>query len=57
MRRSAEGWGPIREMEQAVDADLFLDAQNQWDEDSTHCLVLLYEMFLHAVAKGQKEAK
>ena len=56
-RRSTEGWGPIREMEWTVDVDLFLNTQNQWAEDSPHCLILLYEMFLHAVAKGQKEAK
>ena len=51
------GAGPIREMEWAVDVDLFLNAQNQWAEDSPHHLVLLYEMFLHVAAKGQKEAK
>ena len=56
-RRSTEGWGPIREMEWAVDVDLFLNAQNQWAEDSPHHLVLLYEMFLHVVAEGQKEGK
>ena len=56
-RRSAEGWGPVREMEQVVDVDLFLNAQNQLAEDSPHHLILLYEMFLHAAAKGQKEAK
>ena len=44
-------------MEQVVDVDLFLNAQNQWAEDSPHCLILLYEMFLHVAAKGQKEAK
>ena len=56
-RRSPEGQGPIREMEWAVDVDLFLNAQNQWAEDSPHCLILLYEMFLHAAAEGRKEAK
>ena len=53
----AEGQGPIREMEQVVDVDLFLNTQNQWAEDSPHCLVLLYEMFLHAAAEGWKEEK
>ena len=52
-----EGQGPIREMEWAVDVDLFLNAQNQWAEDSPHRLVLLYEMFLHVAAERQKEAK
>ena len=56
-RRSAEGQGPVREMEQVVEVDLFLNAQNQWAEDSPHCLVLLYKMFLHAAAKGRKEVK
>ena len=56
-RRSAKGWGPIREIEWVVDVDLFLNTQNQWAEDSPHCLVLLYEMFLHVAAEGQKEAK
>ena len=56
-KRSAEGWRPIREMEQVVDVDLFLNAQNQWAEDSPHHLILLYKMFLHAAAVGWKEAK
>ena len=56
-RRSTKGQGSIREMEWVVDVDLFLDAQNQWAEDSPHHLILLYEMFLHAAAEGLKEAK
>ena len=44
-------------MEWVVDVDLFLNAQNQWAEDSPHHLILLYKMFLHAAAEGQKEAK
>ena len=56
-RRSADGRGPIREMEWVVDVDLFLNAQNQWAEDSPHRLILLYKMFLHAAAEGQKEVK
>ena len=37
--------------------DLFLSTQNHWADDSPHCLVILHEMFLHATAKGQKEAE
>ena len=44
-------------MEWAVDVDLFLSTQNHWADDSPHCLVILHEMFLHATAKGQKEAE
>ena len=55
--RSAEGWGPIREMEWAVDVDLFLSAQNHWADNSPHHLVILHEMFLHATSEGQKEVE
>ena len=44
-------------MEWVVDVDLFLNTQNQWAENSPHHLILLYKMFLHAVAKGQKGEK
>ena len=44
-------------MEQAVDVDLFLSTQNHWADDSPHHLMILHEMFLHATAKGQKEAE
>ena len=47
----------MREMERAVDMDLFLEAQEQWARDSPHCLVILHEMFLHAASEGQKEAE
>ena len=56
-RRSAEEQKPVREMERAVDIDLFLEAQRQWAKDSPHCLVILHEMFLHAESQGQKEAE
>ena len=55
--RSTEELKPMREMERAVDVDLFLEAQEQWAKDSPHWLVILHEMFLHAVYKGQKEAE
>ena len=44
-------------MEWVVDVDLFLSAQNHWADDSPHRLVILHEMFLHATAKGWKEAE
>ena len=56
-QRSAEEQEPIREMERAVDVDLFLEAQKQWAKDSPHHLVILHEMFIHAESQGQKEAE
>ena len=38
----------MREMERAVDVDLFLEAQEQWAKDSPHWLIILHEMFLDA---------
>ena len=55
--RSAEEWKPMREMERAVDVDLFLEAQEQWAKDSPHQLIILHEMFLHAAYEGQKEVE
>ena len=40
-----------------MDVELFLEGQTKWEEDSPHWLVMLYEMFRHAAAKGQKEAE
>ena len=37
--------------------ELFLGIQDQWAEDSPHHLVILYEMFRHVAAEGQKEAE
>ena len=56
-QRSTEEWKPMREMERAVDVDLFLEAQRQWAKDSPHRLVILHEMFLHVESQGQKEAE
>ena len=55
--RSTEEQRPMCEMERVMDVDLFLGAQDQWAEDSPHCLTILHEMFLHAASKGQKEAE
>ena len=56
-QRSAEERRPICKMERALDVDLFLGAQDQWAEDSPHCLTILHEMFLHATSEGRKEAE
>ena len=48
---------PVRETERMMDVELFLEGQTKWEEDSPHWLVMLYEMFKHAAAKGWKEAE
>ena len=40
-----------------MDVQLFLESQTLWEEDSPHCLAIMHEMFQHAAAKGEKEAK
>ena len=40
-----------------MDMELFLGLQERWAEDSPHCLVILFKMFRHAAAEGQKEAE
>ena len=55
--RSPEEWRPVCEMERALDVDLFLGTQDQWVEDSPHCLMILHEMFLCATSEGRKEAE
>ena len=56
-KRFAEEHRPVRELEQAMDVELFFELQNSWPEDSPHCLVILHEMFWHAAIEGQKEAE
>ena len=51
------GEDPLGKLEWVVDVDLFLSTQNHWAEDSPHRLMILHEMFLHATAKGWKEAE
>ena len=55
--RSAKEHRPVRELERAVDVELFLELQSSWPEDSPHCLMILHEMFQHAAIEGQKEAE
>ena len=38
-----------------MDVELFLEGQARWEGDSPHCLVILHEMFQHALEQGQKE--
>ena len=56
-QRSAEELRPVHELEWAIDVELFLELQNNWPEDSPHCLVILHEMFWHAAIEGWKEAE
>ena len=54
-QRSTVEWRPVRELERAMDVDLFLEMQGKWAEDSPHHLVILHKMFCHATSEGQKE--
>ena len=56
-RQATDERRPVREMERIMDVELFLGIQNQWAEDSPHCIVILHKMFQHAATKGQKEAE
>ena len=56
-KRSTEEHRPVRELEQAMDVELFLELQNSWPEDSPHRFVILHEMFQHAAMEGQKEVE
>ena len=47
----------FREAQQIVESDLFLDEYPQWDLGTPHQPIILHEMFLHAAARGQKEAE
>ena len=40
-----------------MDVELFLEWQARWEVDSPHCLVILHEMFQHALEQGWKEAE
>ena len=45
----------VREAERQLDADTFLDKYLRWEPHGCHCLFLIYQIFAHAVATGQKE--
>ena len=55
--RATDEWKLVREMERIMHVELFLGLQDQWEEDSPHHLVILYEMFWHVVVKGWKDAE
>ena len=55
--QSAEEHRSVRELEQTMDVDLFLDLQRNWPEDSPHHLVILYKMCWHAANEEWKEAE
>ena len=55
--QSTDEWKPVWEMKRVMDVELFLGIQENWAEDSPHCLVVPYEMFRHATIEGWKEAE
>ena len=56
-RRSTVERRLVRELERAMDVDLFLEIQSNWAKDSPHGLVILHKMFCHDASEGQKEAE
>ena len=47
----------IREMEQHMDAEMFLDEYPHWEVRGLHCPLILQEMFLQAAHLGQIEVE
>ena len=47
----------FREAQCIVESDLFLDEYPRWDLGTPHWPVILHKMFLHATARGWKEAE
>ena len=47
----------LREVERAIEAELFLDKYPWWGLGTPYQMVILHEMFLHAAGWGQKEAE
>ena len=47
----------VQETEWLMDVDLFLGGQAGWEADSSHCLMLLHEMFQHTSKQRQKEVE
>ena len=39
----------VQEAERVMDIELFLEGQVKWEADSPHHLMMLYEMFHHAM--------
>ena len=40
--QATDEWKPVRKMERIMDVELFLRIQDQWAEDSPHCVVILH---------------
>ena len=40
-----------------MDVELFLEGQAGWEVNTPHHLVMLHEMFQHALEQGHKEAE
>ena len=55
--QAADEQRPVREMEQEMDVELFLEGQARWEEDSPHHLAIMHKLFQHAAAEGQKEVE
>ena len=36
---------PVREVERAMDLELFWESWERWEEDSPYCAVLMHKMF------------
>ena len=47
----------VREAEQRIDAELFLDEYPRWELGAPHWWVILHKMFLHTAEQGHKEAE
>ena len=47
----------VREAEQRIDTELFLDKYPRWELGAPHQSIIPHEMFLHAVDSGQKEVE
>ena len=47
----------VRETEQRIYAELFLEEYPGWELGAPHWSIILHEMFLHAAKQGQKRWK
>ena len=47
----------VREAEQRLDTELFLDEYPRWELGAPDQSIILHEMFLHAAKQGQKEVE
>ena len=47
----------VREAEQRIDAELFLDEYPRWELGTPHGSIILHEMFLHTAEQGWKEVE